>query len=815
MIESFKHPDEIYQEINTELEKVVQSVNALSQDDAVNKEKNSAQLTLSECQQELGRQLDELCRNSEWNRFTIAFYGETGAGKSTLIETLRILLNEPSKMQARKQYDEIHAQLQVREAQLQALSGQVQITQEKLGCFAEQLQAVRKSYEAPAQVIMQAIDSAHLRHTATLDSLEHHLQAAQAAHQQASQAVQTLKDFIEQHQRTASLWEKFKELFKKLPQKQALREAETHQQVTQQKQSAATDAVHAQKRLHQQEREELEKKLSDVRLACEMACIQIAEEENRTRIQLTQLQNDRITQKAQYEQLGQQLLQYVDGEIIGDGRSDHTLLTKQYDFHLHGQDFALLDVPGIEGNETKEVALPDGGKSTVYEQITSAVQRAHAVFYVTNKAAAPQTGDTKIRGTLEKIREHLGAQTEVWSIFNKKITNAKQSLKNQKLLNEGELAGLQGPVGLNAKMVNFLGKNYRQSIALAALPAFLVSTDHFAPESINVSRRKKILDDFTPEELLASTRITHFLEFLSSELVTDCKARIKKSNFNKAHEALKSTLNKIKSIRSNFSKLYKDLGKNEQDAKAQLQSSYKSLQVRLRGSGSQLVSNFESNVRNKVYSRIDGDISNDDFKSWLSYHIDQEQKTLQQQFPATLQRDIERFQNDVKDVVEKFQEHAQELTSIYDQLNKTRLNTNIDLKIKIDNGIKVGSLLLSIGGSIAAVLGTGGWILAIGLVGLLFSFAKSVWGWFDSDYKKSEQRKSVNQNLSKIVAQLHQSLEAGLEEALPGVRAKLDQIEEAIEVPVKQTGELVALLQHSIDKLTLTSKNIIAQGGLS
>lgn len=58
MVDSFKHPDEIYQEINTELKKVVQSVNALSQDEAVSEEKNSAQLMLSEYQQELRRQTD-------------------------------------------------------------------------------------------------------------------------------------------------------------------------------------------------------------------------------------------------------------------------------------------------------------------------------------------------------------------------------------------------------------------------------------------------------------------------------------------------------------------------------------------------------------------------------------------------------------------------------------------------------------------------------------------------------------------------------------------------------------------------------------
>ena len=36
-------------------------------------------------------------QNSEWSNFTIAFYGETNAGKSTIIESLRLLLGEEGK----------------------------------------------------------------------------------------------------------------------------------------------------------------------------------------------------------------------------------------------------------------------------------------------------------------------------------------------------------------------------------------------------------------------------------------------------------------------------------------------------------------------------------------------------------------------------------------------------------------------------------------------------------------------------------------------------------------------------------------------
>lgn len=42
-------------------------------------------------------ELKTLEEHSEWEKFTITFFGETNAGKSTIIESLRILFNEDSR----------------------------------------------------------------------------------------------------------------------------------------------------------------------------------------------------------------------------------------------------------------------------------------------------------------------------------------------------------------------------------------------------------------------------------------------------------------------------------------------------------------------------------------------------------------------------------------------------------------------------------------------------------------------------------------------------------------------------------------------
>ena len=93
-----KHPREIYQIISEELDKIIHSLQSQSGDKYFDDTQADALKQLDLHQAELRAQLVRLEKNAEWNTFTVAFYGETGAGKSSIIETLRILLREPGKL---------------------------------------------------------------------------------------------------------------------------------------------------------------------------------------------------------------------------------------------------------------------------------------------------------------------------------------------------------------------------------------------------------------------------------------------------------------------------------------------------------------------------------------------------------------------------------------------------------------------------------------------------------------------------------------------------------------------------------------------
>lgn len=58
------------------------------------------------------KELESLKNNEEWENFTIAFYGETGAGKSTLIECLRLFFKEQSKVDQQERFKRLDSTYQ-------------------------------------------------------------------------------------------------------------------------------------------------------------------------------------------------------------------------------------------------------------------------------------------------------------------------------------------------------------------------------------------------------------------------------------------------------------------------------------------------------------------------------------------------------------------------------------------------------------------------------------------------------------------------------------------------------------------------------
>ena len=118
-------PDLIYVELQSVIKDLINTINA-SQVETTDKEiATFSRNLLNELDANIAGELDKLKANSEWDTFTIAFYGETNAGKSTIIETLRILLAEPQKVFSQNKFKELVTSLNIDSASFEKIKQEI------------------------------------------------------------------------------------------------------------------------------------------------------------------------------------------------------------------------------------------------------------------------------------------------------------------------------------------------------------------------------------------------------------------------------------------------------------------------------------------------------------------------------------------------------------------------------------------------------------------------------------------------------------------------------------------------------------------
>lgn len=682
---------------------------------------------IAPARKDLNDDIQSLQAHAKWDTFTIAFYGETNAGKSTIIETLRLALGEETKNQARQKFREIQERGGLSMSALTSLQMQISDAKKQLEQLPEQIK------EQKAQLLEEA----------------HH----------KSTQVDKLKEKISSFKANASLFQKLLNLFRKLPEeKQFLIE---------------------------------EYALSNLKKTHEVAHAQLDAKLAYSQNALLQLQK----QFAESIKMLTNLTPWSDGQIVGTGRSDFTVNTQSYRFQAGSQNFELLDVPGIEGKEAK-----------VMDSIMGAVKSAHAVFYVTGKAAAPQTGDPGSPGTLEKIREHLGDQTEVWSIFNKRITNPMQ-LQKPELLTDGEKESLRV---LDATMNKHLGNQYQGCISLSAQPAFLVSADCLVPMSDLEGNRSKFLKKMSTQDVLSRSGITQFVRWLTQTMVGDSEKRIRAANIKKVttkvHNAAQALLTEQRNV---LEPLCEDIQEDWTKVRSQLELDVGTFERHVATIGQSEIQNIEIALRQTMYEHIDKGIDNKDVQPRFEQTLASESKLLEKRVHEKMTRKIEDFIATISERLQRFTERVDELQHVNHGMNSTPLGTSLKLDFRFSNGINYYGLVTSLVGAVALFSNPAGWVvLGIGVVTIVLSSAKAVWGRFDEDFKRSEQRKAVNKNLNLLKDSLKAKLEEASATAVKGITRKTEQLRTEVEISVGQTKIISSELKHVAMRLQHLSQSI-------
>ncbi|GHR38630.1 hypothetical protein JP0097_04310 [Helicobacter pylori] len=419
----------------------------------------------------------------------------------------------------------------------------------------------------------------------------------------------------------------------------------------------------------------------------------------------------------------------------------------------------MLDVPGIESDEKK-----------VKEQISNATKKAHAIFYATKTPASPQKGEEGKEGTIEKIQKQLDSQTEIYTLFNKPI-NIPRALKDG-LIDANEKESLRD---LNEKMRAILGKHYEGHQIVSTQAAFYGLSSALLPETDFYKNKQKFLEIFKAEELLLyKSHFKQLGEFIAGTLLENSRKKIIESNCNKALKVIEKLQKAIATtIDREIDPTIKELEDAQPETYDKLDYSRDKFVSNLNNSVSKEIERFKTDFRIEMYERIEKDIGNKECKEIFENECEQRIETLRENIERCFNECKEQFSKDTKEDIEQFEERIKDSLVM---LNHINLDSGFDLIFNIASGINKIGLLSSIASLVFGIFNFWnpvGWAsIGLGAIGVV----KSVWSWFSSDYKKSQQRKEVDKNLDEVCEKIEEKMRNQIEDAKKGICEKVESL---------------------------------------
>ncbi len=153
---------------------------------------------------------------------------------------------------------------------------------------------------------------------------------------------------------------------------------------------------------------------------------------------------------------------------------------------------------------------------------------------------------------------------------------------------------------------------------------------------------------------------------------------------------------------------------------------------------------------------------------------------LQKAIVTTIDREIDPT---IKEIRDKLPETYSNLDHSRDKF-VSNLNNSVSKEIErfktdffnIHSGIDKLGLFSSIASLVFGLFNFWnlvGWAsIGLGLTGLV----KSVWSWFSSDYKKSQQKKEVDKNLNEVCEKIEEQIRNQIEDAKKGICEKVENL---------------------------------------
>ena len=502
----------------------------------------------------------------------------------------------------------------------------------------------------------------------------------------------------------------------------------------------------------------------------------------------------------------------VDGLIIGTGEADFTKGNTLYPLNYKGKRFQLIDVPGIEGDESKYAHM-----------VREAIAKTHLVFYVNGTNKKPE------KATAQKIRNYLRLGTQVCPLVNVRgnadayeFEEDRESLKNHgdstTALQQTEEV-LRSVLGSKVMQTGHCVQGLLAFSALAIDAQTGRTTIHSSRSRDLVIQQRNYQKHFTSRKSMYEfSQIQSVAKVLHDKLSTFREDMIE-SNKTKVYELLVENLETLKNLYISH-EAFVAKTKPEFD---KCREAIKQAQERFE----QLVVTGRKNLWEKLFNSLKEDadeIVEQNFgeNKIISNKIERAFKNRQESLKNALQEQYEKYLADLqKDLQQAMRRLLEDVSRVeFEKLLSDSENMNINYKTpELGIGLEFGDygwMALNIGSYAVAGFGIGSAFPVIGnligaiagaVVGALVSFIKHIFtskgerirkaqgqvqekideAWFEARKALQEESKTLFSPVRKQVQEV--------------VLARVQQLDESLKRPLKIIEQQMMLMKNTKDQL--------------
>ncbi len=409
------------------------------------------------------------------------------------------------------------------------------------------------------------------------------------------------------------------------------------------------------------------------------------------------------------------------------------------------------------------------------------------------------------RERLKRSKANLIRKQRYIPLYNKPI-NSPRALKDG-LIDENEKESLKI---LNEKMRAILDKHYEGYKAVSAQAAFYGLSSALLPETDFYKNKQKFLEIFKVEELLLKSHFKQLGEFIAGTLLENSRKKIIESNCNKALKVVEQLQKAIEiTIEKRIDPMIKEAQEHQQEARYNLDRSTEKFILNLTNSAFYEIDQFKSDLREKMYAHINKNIEDEECKEIFKNELIQGIETLHEYIKWRFRECEKRFDGEIKETIKQLEYRIKDSLAMLEHIS---IDRGFNLNFDTDSGIDGTKLATSIGGlgllGIFNAWNPMGWFaLTIGIIAGLVGIARSIWSFFSSRYKRSQQRKEVDKNLHQICEKIVQDVKSCIESRKKDIWEKIEKLKANLR-PVDNYKRMKRQLKEAHEKLGYISNSI-------